>query len=147
MPQDGRVLISIGGFVVTSMLCGLAMSLEQMVIYRLLQGIFGASLFFGDGMITPPITVLGAVEGLEVVSPVFKQWVLPISLVMLTALFAFQRFGTASVGNSGDITASNFGGYYSGYSAYGVFARGALSGKGSTVGISRRSGGVCFGPA
>ena len=63
-------------------------------------GIFGAALFFGDGMITPPITVLGAVEGLEVVSPLFKQWVLPISLVMLTALFAFQRFGTASVGKA-----------------------------------------------
>ena len=63
-------------------------------------GIFGAALFFGDGMITPPITVLGAVEGLEVVSPVFKQWVLPISLVMLTALFAFQRFGTSKVGKA-----------------------------------------------
>ncbi len=61
-------------------------------------GIFGAALFFGDGMITPPITVLGAVEGLEVISPLFKQWVVPISLVMLTALFAFQRFGTAKVG-------------------------------------------------
>ena len=63
-------------------------------------GIFGAALFFGDGMITPPITVLGAVEGLEVVSPVFKQWVVPISLVMLTALFAMQRFGTAKVGRA-----------------------------------------------
>ena len=63
-------------------------------------GIFGAALFFGDGMITPPITVLGAVEGLEVVSPVFKQWVVPISLVILTGLFAFQRFGTAKVGKA-----------------------------------------------
>jgi KUP system potassium uptake protein len=63
-------------------------------------GIFGAALFFGDGMITPPITVLGAVEGLEVVSPVFKQWVLPISIVILSGLFAFQRFGTAKVGKA-----------------------------------------------
>jgi KUP system potassium uptake protein len=63
-------------------------------------GIFGAALFFGDGMITPPITVLGAVEGLEVISPVFKEWVLPISVVILTALFAFQRFGTAKVGKA-----------------------------------------------
>ena len=63
-------------------------------------GIFGAALFFGDGMITPPITVLGAVEGLEVVSPLFKQWVVPISLVILTGLFAFQRFGTARVGKA-----------------------------------------------
>lgn len=61
-------------------------------------GIFGAALFFGDGMITPPITVLGAVEGLEVISPAFKQWVVPLSLVILTGLFAFQRFGTARVG-------------------------------------------------
>ncbi|MDZ4047864.1 MAG: potassium transporter Kup [Pseudoxanthomonas sp.] len=63
-------------------------------------GIFGAALFFGDGMITPPITVLGAVEGLEVVSPVFTRWVVPISLVILTGLFAFQRFGTAKVGRA-----------------------------------------------
>jgi KUP system potassium uptake protein len=63
-------------------------------------GIFGAALFFGDGMITPPITVLGAVEGLEVISPVFKEWVLPISVVTLTGLFAFQRFGTAKVGKA-----------------------------------------------
>jgi KUP system potassium uptake protein len=61
-------------------------------------GIFGAALFFGDGMITPPITVLGAVEGLEVISPLFKRWVVPISLLILTGLFAFQRFGTAHVG-------------------------------------------------
>jgi KUP system potassium uptake protein len=63
-------------------------------------GIFGAALFFGDGMITPPITVLGAVEGLEVISPVFKQWVVPISVVILTILFAVQRFGTAKVGKA-----------------------------------------------
>jgi KUP system potassium uptake protein len=63
-------------------------------------GIFGAALFFGDGMITPPITVLGAVEGLEVISPVFKAWVLPISVFILTGLFAFQRFGTAKVGKA-----------------------------------------------
>jgi len=61
-------------------------------------GIFGAALFFADGMITPPITVLGAVEGLEVLSPAFKQWVIPLSLIILTGLFAFQRFGTAKVG-------------------------------------------------
>ncbi len=63
-------------------------------------GIFGAALFFGDGMITPPITVLGAVEGLEVISPVFKKWVVPISLVILIMLFAVQRFGTAKVGKA-----------------------------------------------
>lgn len=61
-------------------------------------GIFGAALFFGDGMITPPITVLGAVEGLTVVSPRLGDWVVPISLVILVGLFAFQRFGTEKVG-------------------------------------------------
>ncbi|MES2671149.1 MAG: potassium transporter Kup [Pseudomonadota bacterium] len=63
-------------------------------------GIFGAALFFGDGMITPPITVLGAVEGLEVISPVFTKWVVPISLVILIMLFSAQRFGTAKVGKA-----------------------------------------------
>ena len=63
-------------------------------------GIFGAALFFGDGMITPPITVLGAIAGLEVISPAFKTWVVPISLVILTGLFALQRFGTANVGKA-----------------------------------------------
>ncbi|MGH8030603.1 MAG: potassium transporter Kup, partial [Arenimonas sp.] len=63
-------------------------------------GIFGAALFFGDGMITPPITVLGAVEGLEVLSPAFKQWVLPLSLAILVGLFSIQRFGTTKVGRA-----------------------------------------------
>ena len=63
-------------------------------------GIFGAALFFGDGMITPPITVLGAVEGLKVISPKFEEWVVPIGLVILTGLFAFQRFGTDKVGKA-----------------------------------------------
>src|SRR4051812_46975347 len=61
-------------------------------------GIFGASLFYGDGMITPAISVLSAVEGLEVVSPSLKDLVLPITLVVLTMLFAIQRFGTGAVG-------------------------------------------------
>jgi KUP system potassium uptake protein len=61
-------------------------------------GIFGASLFYGDGMITPAISVLSAVEGLEVVSPSFKDVIVPITLVVLTLLFAIQRFGTGVVG-------------------------------------------------
>ncbi len=61
-------------------------------------GIFGASLFFGDGMITPPITVLGAVEGLSVISPALTRWVVPISVLILLGLFGFQRFGTEKVG-------------------------------------------------
>jgi KUP system potassium uptake protein len=61
-------------------------------------GTFGAALFYGDGMITPAISVLSAVEGLEVVSPGLKTFVVPITLVVLTSLFAIQRFGTGAVG-------------------------------------------------
>jgi KUP system potassium uptake protein len=61
-------------------------------------GIFGASLFYGDGMITPAISVLSAVEGVEVAAPALKSLVVPITLAILTALFAIQRFGTGAVG-------------------------------------------------
>jgi KUP system potassium uptake protein len=61
-------------------------------------GIFGASLFYGDGMITPAISVLSAVEGLEVAAPAMESLVVPITLVILTVLFAIQRFGTGAVG-------------------------------------------------
>src|SRR4051812_35850342 len=61
-------------------------------------GIFGASLFYGDGMITPAISVLSAVEGLEVAAPSLESLVVPITLVIITVLFAIQRFGTGAVG-------------------------------------------------
>lgn len=61
-------------------------------------GLFGAALFYGDGVITPAISVLSAVEGLEVATPAFKPYVLPISLVVLTGLFLIQSKGTARVG-------------------------------------------------
>jgi KUP system potassium uptake protein len=61
-------------------------------------GIFGAALFYGDGMITPAISVLSAVEGLGVVAPSLESLVLPIALVILTGLFVIQRFGTGAVG-------------------------------------------------
>ena len=63
-----------------------------------LLGVFGASLFFGDGVITPAISVLSAVEGLEVVAPGMHSWIVPITVVVLGALFASQRFGTDKVG-------------------------------------------------
>jgi KUP system potassium uptake protein len=63
-------------------------------------GIFGASLFYGDGMITPAISVLSAVEGMEVVSPSLKDWVVPITLAIITVLFSIQRFGTGAVGRA-----------------------------------------------
>ena len=61
-------------------------------------GVFGAALFYGDGVITPAISVLSAVEGLEVAAPGLKPYVVPITVVVLIALFAFQRSGTATVG-------------------------------------------------
>jgi KUP system potassium uptake protein len=61
-------------------------------------GLFGAALFYGDGIITPAISVLSAVEGLEVATPAFKPYILPISLVILVGLFLVQRRGTATVG-------------------------------------------------
>ena len=61
-------------------------------------GIFGTSLFYGDGVITPAISVLSAVEGLEVVSPAFKHYVIPITLVILFCLFMVQKRGTTGIG-------------------------------------------------
>nr|WP_244551756.1 potassium transporter Kup [Aromatoleum tolulyticum] len=61
-------------------------------------GVFGAALFYGDGMITPAISVLSAVEGLEVATPAFAPYVLPIALVVLVGLFMMQRHGTNRVG-------------------------------------------------
>ena len=64
----------------------------------LLVGIFGTSLFYGDGVITPAISVLSAVEGLEVISPNFTKAVVPTTLVILFGLFAVQKHGTTGIG-------------------------------------------------
>jgi len=64
----------------------------------LFVGIFGTCLFYGDGVITPAISVLSAVEGLEVVSPNFKKAVIPLTLLILFGLFAVQKRGTADIG-------------------------------------------------
>jgi KUP system potassium uptake protein len=64
----------------------------------LLIGVLGAAMFYGDSVITPAISVLSAVEGLEVITPTFKPFVLPICGAVLVALFAMQRFGTHVVG-------------------------------------------------
>jgi KUP system potassium uptake protein len=61
-------------------------------------GIFGTCLFYGDGVITPAISVLSAVEGLEVVSPTFKRAVIPLTLLILLGLFLVQKRGTADIG-------------------------------------------------
>ncbi|MCF8383907.1 MAG: potassium transporter Kup [Chlorobium sp.] len=61
-------------------------------------GLFGASLLYGDGMITPAISVLSAVEGLQIIAPTFKNLVIPVTVVILTGLFFMQHHGTAKVG-------------------------------------------------
>jgi KUP system potassium uptake protein len=64
----------------------------------LVVGMFGAALFYGDGVITPAISVLSAVEGMEIVSPAFTQYVIPLTLGILLLLFIVQKRGTAGIG-------------------------------------------------
>ncbi|WP_084150854.1 potassium transporter Kup [Azohydromonas australica] len=66
----------------------------------LLLGLLGATLFYGDSIITPAISVLGAMEGLEVAAPALRPWVVPASVAVLVALFAVQRLGTGAVGRA-----------------------------------------------
>ena len=66
--------------------------------FLVMLGLFGAALLYGDGMITPAISVLSAVEGLHVATPAFSRWVVPLTVVILTGLFLIQKRGTASVG-------------------------------------------------
>jgi KUP system potassium uptake protein len=61
-------------------------------------GLFGAALFYGDGMITPAISVLSAVEGLSVATPLFTPYVVPITIIILLGIFLMQKHGTAGVG-------------------------------------------------
>ena len=73
---------------------------DRPVLRRVLLnvGIFGTCLFYGDGVITPAISVLGAVEGLEVISPRFVKYVVPLTLVILLCLFWVQKRGTTGIG-------------------------------------------------
>ena len=64
----------------------------------MLMGMMGAGLFYGDGVITPAISVLSAIEGLEVATPAFEPYVVPLTLVVLLALYALQHRGTAGIG-------------------------------------------------
>ncbi|HEU5293279.1 MAG TPA: potassium transporter Kup [Burkholderiaceae bacterium] len=71
----------------------------------MLVGLFGTAIFYGDGVITPAITVLGAVEGLGVIAPGLHDWVPPLALAVIVALFAVQRLGTGHIGRAfGPIT-------------------------------------------
>ncbi len=88
-----------GGLIAMLALASVAVKDKPVLRRRLLLlGIFGTAIFFGDGVITPAVSVLGAVEGLEVAAPGLHRFVVPISLLVLTALFVTQRFGTAVVG-------------------------------------------------
>ena len=88
-----------GGLV--AMLALASMSVKDRPVLRqrmLVVGIFGTCLFYGDGVITPAISVLSAVEGLEVVSPAFTKYVIPLTLIILFGLFAVQKHGTGGIG-------------------------------------------------
>jgi KUP system potassium uptake protein len=88
-----------GGLIAMLALASQAVKDRPKLRHRLLiVGIFGTSLFYGDGVITPAISVLSAVEGLEVVSPRFKEYVIPLTLVILLMLFAVQKRGTGGIG-------------------------------------------------
>ena len=79
-------------------------------IYLIALGFIGASLFFGDGIITPAISVLSAIEGLSIATPVFNKWLMPLAIGILTALFLVQRHGTGTMGKFfGPITLAWFG--------------------------------------
>ena len=71
-------------------------SKRRMILIAL--GLFGAALLYGDGMITPAITVLGAIEGLNVATPAFERFIVPLSVIILFVLFMVQRLGTSRVG-------------------------------------------------
>ena len=64
----------------------------------LLLGTFGATMFYGDSVITPAISVLGAIEGLEVAAPALEQFVVPLTIIVLVSLYSVQRHGTAGIG-------------------------------------------------
>lgn len=64
----------------------------------MLAGLFGAALFYGDGAITPAISVLSAMEGLEIGTTAFKPYIVPLTLGVLAVLFSFQKYGTAKIG-------------------------------------------------
>jgi KUP system potassium uptake protein len=78
----------------------------QLRRWLLMLGIFGTAIFFGDGVITPAVSVLGAMEGLEVAAPGLHAYIVPVSLVVITVLFMVQRHGTGGIGKFfGPVTA------------------------------------------
>jgi KUP system potassium uptake protein len=88
-----------GGIMALMSLIG-ANSLRHGARVLTVMGLIGASLIYGDGVITPAISVLSAVEGVNVVTDAFKPFVMPIAVLILVALFAAQRFGTEKIGRA-----------------------------------------------
>src|SRR5438046_7097177 len=87
-----------GLLALTALVLRTARRTQRRYIWIMAAGLVGAALFYGDGVITPAISVLSAVEGLKVATPLFEPYIIPISLVLLTALFIVQRRGTAAIG-------------------------------------------------
>jgi KUP system potassium uptake protein len=87
-----------GGLALTALAAQAVRSRPALRHALLMLGVFGATLFYGDSVITPAISVLGAMEGLELLTPTLKDYVVPITMAILAALFVVQRFGTAFVG-------------------------------------------------
>jgi KUP system potassium uptake protein len=87
-----------GLLALTALVLRTARRTQRRYIWIMAAGLVGAALFYGDGVITPAISVLSAVEGLKVATPLFEPYVIPISLVLLIGLFLMQSRGTASVG-------------------------------------------------
>jgi KUP system potassium uptake protein len=87
-----------GGLALTALAANAVRSHPALRRALLLLGVFGATLFYGDSVITPAISVLGAMEGLQLVTPALEPYVIPITVVIVIGLFAVQRFGTGLVG-------------------------------------------------
>jgi KUP system potassium uptake protein len=87
-----------GVFALTALICNGLDSSSRLKWVVTIIGTIGAALFFGDSMITPAISVLSAVEGLNVISPSLNNFIIPISLTLITGLFAIERMGTGKVG-------------------------------------------------
>ncbi len=90
-----------GGIMALTALTSRSLRAQPRAVYLVgLLGVFGAALFFGDGVLTPAISVLSAVEGLGVAAPQLTHWVVPITIAVLIVLFLAQRFGTGLVGRA-----------------------------------------------
>lgn len=86
-----------GGVLTLSSLAGSLCSAKSRP-FVIVLGIIGTALFFGDGIITPAISVLSAIEGISLINPQFNNYVMPLTLLVLTLLFGIQRFGSGKLG-------------------------------------------------